>query len=125
MKIAIDLDGTAWKHREFFREFVLAMKTRGHEIGILTAHYYETYLDPDLKLWKLRGFPKPDFYIARKGEDEHRMLIGDWKRKSVLEFEIDVLFDDFGGNNPDIEQSFLRTGIDNLLVFKVIPGESK
>ena len=122
MKIAVDLDGTAWKHRKFFKEFILGMKARGHIIGILTAHYYETYAAPDLNLWTRRGFPEPDFYIAKKGEDEHNMLTGEWKRKMIKLHGIDVLFDDFGGNNPDIENTFFDEDID-CLVFKVIGDE--
>ena len=38
LKIAIDLDGTAWKHTYFFSEFCQAMVKRGHQVGILTAH---------------------------------------------------------------------------------------
>ena len=37
-------------------------------------------------------------------------------------YEIDYLFDDFGGNNLDIEKTFFEEEIDTV-VFKVIPGE--
>ena len=37
LRIAIDLDGTAWKHSKFFKEFVWAMMRIGHEIIVLTA----------------------------------------------------------------------------------------
>lgn len=122
MKIAVDLDGTAWKHKKFFSEFVHAMKDRGHTIGILTAHFSEIYAPRDLNLWREYGFPEPDFYIARDGEEEHEMLIGEWKRKMVRLHGIDVLFDDFGGNNPDIENTFFEDWID-CLVLKVIGDE--
>lgn len=122
MKIAIDLDGTGWKHREFFKEFAWAMVERGHYIGILTAHYHEQFMDRDLDLWKRRGFPPPSFYIARKGEKDHNMLIGEWKREMCAVCSIDFLFEDFGGNNPDIEETFFEEETDTV-VFKVIPGE--
>ena len=86
MKIAIDLDGTAWKHRKFFSELAYAMQSKGHQVGILTAHYDETFREPDLRLWIARGFPEPDFYIARRGEEEHNMHIGEWKNKMVSIF---------------------------------------
>lgn len=119
MRIAIDLDGTAWLHREFFKSFTKAMKKDGHEIGILTAHSHD-YRNKDLDLWAKRGFPAPDFYISMGDEFE---LIGEFKRWAVDYHRIDVLFDDFGGNNPDIEKSFMDKGELDFLVFKVIPGE--
>jgi hypothetical protein len=56
MRIAFDLDGTAWKFPFLFSEIARGLKSRGHEIGILTAH------TEDLKrgienVGLLEGFP--------------------------------------------------------------------
>ncbi len=121
MKIAIDLDGTAWLHREFFKELVMAFKFMGHEVGILTAHSLD-FEEKDIKLWLARGFLKPDFYIAKPDRKSH---IGEFKRNAIKEHNIDVLFDDFGGNNPAIEKTFLEKFDTTCgpLILKVIGGE--
>lgn len=103
MKIAIDLDGTAWKHREFFIEFVKAMKKANHNVGILTAHNCNLKIK-DLNLWRKRGFPKPDFYICKTEEDKekYKPLDGNnglWKADMVDKYNIDFLFDDLDNNN--------------------------
>lgn len=121
MNIAIDLDGTAWKHTEFFVELCKGFKSRGHTIGILTAHNDATCRYTDLAMWAMKGFPHPDFYIARIGEECH-IFIGEWKRKMIIENNIDVLFDDFGGNNPDIESTFLEKE-SGAIILKVIGKE--
>ena len=118
LRIAIDLDGTAWKHSKFFKEFVWAMMRIGHEIIVLTATTKtEEY---NLFLWEAKmGYPYIDFYIS-KGNT--KQLIGEGKRDMCKKYEIDHLFDDFGGNNLDIEKTFFEEEIDTV-VFKVIPGE--
>jgi hypothetical protein len=123
MKIALDLDGTCWKHKEFFINLCKSMKNMGHSIGILTAHFEEECKNKDLDKWINDGFPQPDFYIGRKG-DEHNMLIGEWKRNMLDKYKIDYLFDDFGGNNSDIINTFFEKDTDST-VFIVIPGEDK
>jgi len=107
VKIAIDLDGTAWFHREFFKDFVNAMQFFGHEIGILTSHNCNLKTK-DLELWKQGGFPEPDFYIC-KTDDEKKELKetpgnnGTWKARMVREYSIDYLFDDLDGNEQYID----------------------
>lgn len=61
MKVSFDLDGTAWKHREFFANLAKALQVAGHEVGILTAHA-DDIRDADLRLWRSRGFPEPNFF---------------------------------------------------------------
>lgn len=119
MRIAIDLDGTAWKHREFFKEFCWAMSDRNHDIYILTAHSPDYQLK-DLELWNSRGFPPPALYLCKQ---DPQQLIGDFKRKAIKEHQIDILFDDFGGNNPAIENTFMSDQELDFIVFKVYPGE--
>lgn len=121
LKIAIDLDGTAWKHTYFFSEFCQAMVKRGHQVGILTAHSPD-FADSDYDLWKKRGFPEPSFYICNSDKE----WIGNLKRKEMIKNHIDVLFDDFGGNNTAIEDTFFSTGeinTDKVLILKVIGSE--
>ena len=94
MKIGIDLDGTAWRYQEFFKEFIKAMKLRGHTVGIVTAH--RGIKQEDLNLWSRRGFPNPDFYISK---DEFPERLGEqtrfWKLRVCNINGIEYLFDDF------------------------------
>lgn len=118
MKIAIDLDGTAWKWQKEFIEIVKAFKSLGHEVGILTAHTPD-FIEKDLKLWEHRGFPRADFYICKPKAET---FIGEFKRQAIIENNINILFDDFGGNNPDIEKTFFENET-GCLVMKVIGKE--
>jgi hypothetical protein len=119
LKIAIDLDGTAWKHQEFFKDFIIGMRLLGHSIGIITAHSMN-YLEKDLELWKARGFPdNVDFYYGKP----EGLLIGEWKRHIMEKEKIDVLIDDFGGDNKDIMKSFFNEKPLNFIVLQVFPGE--
>ena len=92
MKIGIDLDGTAWKYREFFKEFILGFKSRGHILGIITSHV--NLKEADIRLWKARGFPDIDFYIS-KVEGEEAIPSREWKINKSKENNIDYLIDNF------------------------------
>lgn len=92
MKIAIDLDGTAWSYPSFFAELMRALQARGHKVGILTAHNWKLQ-EPDLHLFRARGFPTPDFYLAKTAE-EAGIPSREWKPKVMQEQGIDWLFDD-------------------------------
>ena len=109
MKIAIDLDGTALYHREFFREFMKAMQDRGHQVGILTSHNVKDKPE-DLLMLEALDFPKPDFYIGKTDEEkaELKPTIGNngtWKARMVEEHEIDYLFGDLD-KNPNYLKAF-------------------
>ena len=103
MKIAIDLDGTAWFHRAFFVSFVHAMQAyEGHCVGILTSHG-EHLKNQDLDLWNAHGFSPPDFYISKSQEAKDRLKgtkgnNGVWKAEQVTEHQIDYLIGDLDGN---------------------------
>ena len=60
MKVSFDLDDTAWKYRAFFSALAWALKSQGHEVGILTGHG-DHLREADLRLWEARGFPPADF----------------------------------------------------------------
>lgn len=93
MIISIDLDGTAWRHREFFGAFARAMKKDGHKVGILTSHE-DTIAGADMALFKARFGIEADFWIGRKvneGFENHK----DWKVLKLKEFNIDYHFDDW------------------------------
>jgi hypothetical protein len=92
MRIGIDLDGTAWSHRELFKSLIRGLQREGHSVGILTAH---TGLEvPDLDLWDRRGFPKPDFYCS-KVNGEESIPTKKWKMSKAKELNIDYIIDDF------------------------------
>ena len=93
MKIAFDLDGTCWEHRELFSAIIKGLRDQGHMVGILTAHN-ETLEKPDLALWKARGFPDVNFYIAKTTECRDIPSF-DWKMSMCKGESIDFLFDDF------------------------------
>lgn len=103
MKVSFDLDGTAWKHREFFAELARALQVAGHQVGILTAHSNDLRA-ADLRLWQARGFPEPDFFynaadMIPNGPIRERKLtlaktaginchIDDWDSNSILEMVV-------------------------------------
>ncbi len=126
MKIAIDLDGVAWKHSAPLSILVSGFKRMGYQVGILTAHMENESKEADLEKWHCLGFPEPDFYIGKQ-EKDRKTYIGKWKMEKIIEHKIDVLYDDFGGNNPDIEKTFMESGFKELsnkvLVLKVIGSE--
>lgn len=93
MIISIDLDGTAWRHQEFFAAFTRAMKKDGHTVGILTSHEVNIK-DADLDLFYKRFKVGADFWIGREmgeGFENHR----DWKIQKVKQHNIDYHFDDW------------------------------
>lgn len=93
MVISIDLDGTAWRHREFFREFVRAMKNEGHTVGILTSHE-DTISHADCNLFVARFGVRPDFWIGRYvGEtfEDHK----EWKIQKARQNGVNYHFDDW------------------------------
>lgn len=98
MKISIDLDGTAWRHREFFGALTRAMKSTGHTIGILTSHE-DTIKKADCDLFLARFGAVPDFWIGRYVNEpfmDHR----EWKIQKAKENNIDYHFDDWAIFGP-------------------------
>lgn len=100
MKISFDLDGTAWKFREAFKELAHCFKARGHEVGILTGHD-DTIREADLHLWTARGFPPADFLLnaddcQRAGIPWHGASQRQWKLKLALKNGVSMHFDDWG-----------------------------
>lgn len=109
MKIAVDLDGTALYHREFFREFMRAMQALGHEVGILTSHNVEDE-EEDLLMLEALDFPTPDFYIGKTDEEKEELKPtvgnnGTWKARMVEQHDIDYLFGDLD-RNPEYLKAF-------------------
>jgi hypothetical protein len=102
MRVSFDLDGTAWRYRRFFTELAVTLQGAGHEVGVLTAHA-EDLAAADLRLWRARGFPEPDFFynqadIRKAVPDEH-----DLRTRKVLAaatFRIDCHIDDFDDRHP-------------------------
>lgn len=102
MKIALDLDGTAWLHRKFFIELMKGLQAMGHEVGILTAHN-ERSKEEDIKLFKARGFPTPDFYYAKKADGSEASIPSTaWKPRIMEDECIDYLLDDYETNIPQL-----------------------
>lgn len=117
MKIAVDLDGTALYHREFFKEFIRAMQGRGHEVGILTSHNVEDE-EEDLLMLEALGFPELDFYIGKTDEEKEELKPtignnGTWKARMVEEHEVDYLFGDLD-RNPNYLKAFRKKFPDRI-----------
>ena len=100
MKIAIDLDGTAWKYPNYFRDLIKNMRLLGHEVGILTAHT-KRIEGADKRLLKARGFSEIDFFI-NKTDAEKNIPSKEWKVKKCKEHNISILFDDFDTDLPQV-----------------------
>jgi hypothetical protein len=93
LRIALDLDGTLWQYKTFFRELAWALTKAGHEVGILTGHAGGK--EADLHQLELQGFPPPAFFINGDGRDvegDHKT----WKQVRAKANGVDVLFDDWG-----------------------------
>ena len=96
MKISLDFDGTTWQHQDFFRNFMCAMQASGHQVGMLTGH--DQYMkNDDINLMLKRGFPKPDFYLARTDKS---LPTAEFKVQMIKEHNIDYHFDDLDFSNP-------------------------
>lgn len=92
LKIAIDLDGTAYRFPELFSEIMRGLQRAGHSVGILTGHSEKDAKFSDLRKLKSLGFPDPDFYHGSQDGDVDPHV---WKPKKVKKYKIDYLFDDF------------------------------
>ena len=101
MVIGLDLDGTAWDFRFFFSEIMSGLQARGHKVGILTSHNGDKLKKADLHLFKSRGFPKPDFYIA-KTKQEASIPPREWKPAMMDKHGIGYLFDDFDSKTIEV-----------------------
>ncbi len=107
MKIAVDLDGTAWFHTELFIALVNSMKNSGHEVGILTSHNLNLRTS-DLKKWLDKGFENPSFYIGKSDADKKKFKVlngnnGFWKASMVKKHKIDYLFCDMDGSQDYVD----------------------
>lgn len=98
MKVAIDLDGTAWKYQDYFRDLIKNLRELGHTVGILTAHTKDIE-EADKRLLKARGFSDIDFFINKP---DPNTLSKQWKIKKCEEEGIDILFDDFDTDLPQV-----------------------
>lgn len=97
MKISIDLDGTLYAHREFFRVLMELFQSVGHCVGILTGHSAESEVQDRAKLLAIGC--KPDFYLGRT--ERYTALNGAvFKREMIIEHNIDLHFDDNDYGNP-------------------------
>ena len=104
MRISIDFDGTMWSHMGFFREFMRAMQSAGHQVGVLTGHSAST-AEADIRLMIARGFPRPDFYLGRT--TEYLPFNGaKFKLDMIRLHGIDYHFDDFDYDNPETTRLF-------------------
>lgn len=122
MKIAVDFDGTISSHTRAFYEFFWSLQNSGHIVGILTARV-DTEKD-DLEELASIGIC-PDFYIGKK-EKERFEFIGEFKRRKLINNNINILIDDFGENNPDIENTFFEEDLpDNILILKVMKDRDR
>jgi len=105
MKFSIDFDGTMWQHMDFFREFMIAMQARGHQVGCLTGHNAPDMEQPDINLMVARGFPKPDFWLGRT--PEYIPYNGaKFKSDMIKQYNIDIHFDDYDYDNPETKAIF-------------------
>ena len=101
MKISLDLDGTVWSHKAFFRAFMLAMQGAGHKVGILTAHR-DIHRDADLLLLDKEGFPSPSFFLCRPYQSSDSYA--EFKAKTILSEKIDIAFDDCNFDGNEVEK---------------------
>jgi hypothetical protein len=91
MKIALDLDDTITACPEFFVEMAAGLRSRGHEIYILTfrrerQEIYSTLKELGLESDGVVNLPS-DFNVAEKDPSV-------WKAERCAEYGIDVLIDD-------------------------------
>jgi hypothetical protein len=119
VKISLDLDGTLLSHMAFFREFMLAMQGRGHEVGIVTAHR-DIHSEADLLLLKELRFPPPDFCFCRPYKST--LSYAEFKAQTIREQGIDIAFDDCNFGSLEVESSIhALLGDQRHKLFKVTP----
>jgi hypothetical protein len=100
MKISLDLDGSVWSHKSFFRELMIAMQAAGHQVGILTAHR-DIHRDADLFLLTAENFPMPDFFYCRPYKSH--LTYAEFKAQTILNEGIDIAFDDCNFDGTEVE----------------------
>lgn len=91
MKIALDLDDTITACPEFFVEMAAGLRSRGHEIYILTfrrerEEILSTLKELGLESDRVLNLPN-DFDVIERDPFA-------WKAEQCTKFEIDVLIDD-------------------------------
>jgi hypothetical protein len=119
VKISLDLDGTVWSHKSFFRELMIAMLKAGHEVGILTAHR-DIHKDADLFLLTAENFPKPSFFYCRSYKS--RFTYAEFKAHTILNEKIDIHFDDCNFDGTEVESTIRALlGDQQYRLIKVTP----
>ena len=117
MRIGIDLDGCAFDLRY---TKIIELFLTGNEIFIVSAHN-KTYYEKDKKLWEHLYKVQPKEFHYLEGYE----LVGEFKRRKCKELQLDILIDDFGGNNPKILETFLENGYPDTAVLMILGGEGK
>lgn len=93
---------------------MVAMQSRGHQVGVLTGHAH-TSEEKDMALLVSLKFPKPDFYFGRTPEYMH--LNGAHFKSMVIKREgITLHFDDYDFDNTDTERLFKELGQEEHIV---------
>lgn len=81
------------------------MQSQGHQVGILTGRP-EADKDENLKLLAEYGI-KPDFFVGKP--DDSGLENGSFKAAVCTKLGIDVLFDDFEADNPQMLACFFAS----------------
>ena len=111
MKISVDIDGTLYAHKAFFRELFRLCGSAGHSIGILTGHSAECEQKDRAELAAM-GFTV-DFYLGRTAEYMSRNGMH-FKRDMILAHGIDLHFDDLDYGLADTTRILAASG-DNVI----------
>lgn len=101
-KVAVDMDGMLLANVSFFLVFFSAMQAQGHQVGILTGRP-ESDKKENLKLLAGYGIT-PDFFVGKP--DDPNLENGSFKAAVCTKLGIDVLFDDFEADDPQMLACF-------------------
>ena len=108
MIIGCDLDGMLVEFPEFFQEFFKDFQKGDNKIGIIT--YRPSEEREGILEYLTRLGIKPDFYIDRAG------VVGDtppgvFKATVCNELGVDLLFDDFQSDDPNMLGDFFTHNV--------------
>lgn len=105
MVYAFDMDNCIVALPDFFKEFFNDLQHSNNEVGILTARP-DSKQDETLKYLEKVGI-KPDFCISKPDKFE-KIPNGIYKAVACNKMGINVLFDDFEGDDPKVQEEFYK-----------------
>lgn len=117
MRISFDLDGVAWERPELFSVIAHGFNDPlQHEWGILAGFGWSPDAEQHVRERLLGlGYPMPYFILGRTVDYMH-LNGAHFKSAMIVEYKIDLHFDDYDYDHPDTIRLFAELGQEHRVV---------